>query len=1703
MKDQLGDFRRRKGGPADGFPTCGRCFFWALLLLWWPTTTFAQIYPVKSLTIEDGLSHATVYEVVQDRHGFMWFATQNGLNRYDGLTFQSFVHDSVDPYSLSAKGISSMVMRPDGKLWLGTWGGGLELFDPDTFTFQHFAHDPLDPTSLSHNEVQALLMDRRGRLWIGTSRAGLNLYDASNQSFTRIDQGRLGLPGTRIWTLSEDRAGRIWVGTQRGLCFIEPGGTVHCPGPEQIGPLRLPHQQVRALIHDHQNTLWIGTESGLMLLNHETNRLVQPQLWGAAASDLLNNDVINTIYQDQQNVVWIGTMNSGLFRLQRGVPAPRADGAKVQKPAYEVRRFHYRPLDPGSLTQDDIRAIFQDRAGNLWIGTRAGGINRINLSSLKFELYRVSVMNTVDPALNRITAVIPDDEDRFWLGTTKGLIRYQTDRAFQEIFVHDPADPNSLSHNRVLCLLRTRDGDLWAGTWEGGLNRFDAETGRFTRFQHRPDDPHSLSNNTVLALAEDGDGNIWISTDRGLNRLGPDRTRFDRWYPLDLVPSQEQQRLNALAVEPAGVVWVGTYEDGLKRFDPATGRFTGYYKGDVNQGGFPSNRVVSLYLDEAQQLWIGTYDGGLTVLRDIQADPIRARFETYQIKHGLPNDTIFGIEGDDQGYLWISTDRGLCRFDPVEKTFRNYAPKDGLQGFGFLPRATAVSADGWLYFGGNRGLNRFLPEKVHNNRHEPPVHITYFRSDFDQQPSTPYLEPDSVAEVRPGENVVLFKYIALDYAAPNKNRYAYRLDPFDDDWVEVGARTEATYTNLRPGAYTFRVKACNDDGIWNENGAAFRLVVLTPWWRSPLAFAGYSGLALLLLTGLWHLQKQKLERAQEVNQSLVQLDHLKDEFLAGTSHELRTPLNGMIGIVESLLDGVAGPLSDKARADLKMVRSSGRRLVSLVSDIMDFARIKNNSLELNPRSLDLRAATDVVMTLMHPLVGGKNVKLVNEVSPNLPPVRADENRLQQILINLVGNGLKFTESGEVRVGARKMAGKIEIYVEDTGLGMSQARIETIFDTIEHSTLPGRRVRYGGSLGLSITKQLIEIHGGAVTVKSSEGEGTRVVFTLPVGEAGTGFFPENEGDGDTAAGAVMPVPDHPLRDAPVAQGAEANQRFHILIVEDETLNRQVMANHLAVMGYRVTEMATGREVLRAIEQGRRFDLVLLDVVMPRISGYEVCRRIRKRYAVQDLPVIFLAAKHQISDVVAGFESGGNDYITKPVSKDELVSRINTHTRLLDIHRNLEQMVKERTRELAFRNTELESLDDIVQAVNREMEMGQVLETLLNQSLQLLAEAEHAVFLMWEPGLNLYQFAAATGYPLAPLQRHSLSRDALVDHDLRPLDAVSDGIFPVTDCDRLKVVQILREFIPPRSMLVMTVPASHKLEGVLILVNAQQENAFDRAAAKRLNRFREHALAAISKARVLAELRNKNEAIVAKSEELEQKNNELEEAYAKLEDVSLTDPLTGLRNRRFLVKYIYRDVHKVLRDYADGPEPVGGDDKDLIFLLLDLDHFKAVNDNHGHAAGDKVLWQFAEVLKDVCRGSDVIVRWGGEEFLVVSRFTHRRFATDVAERIRSAVAAHHFDLGDGQTIHRTCSIGFACVPFLPEAPGSLKWEQVIDLADQALYVVKRSGRNGWLGMRAGEGPHDGDLFKRVRDDLPGCVARGEIVLDSSLARDQLDL
>ncbi len=543
-------------------------------------------------------------------------------------------------------------------------------------------------------------------------------------------------------------------------------------------------------------------------------------------------------------------------------------------------------------------------------------------------------------------------------------------------------------------------------------------------------------------------------------------------------------------------------------------------------------------------------------------------------------------------------------------------------------------------------------------------------------------------------NIFAFELAALHYGDPHRNRYAYRLEGFDQRWIETDAEHRiAQYTNLDAGNYTFRAKASNQHGIWNEDGLTVRLTVLPPPWKSWWAYTLY-GLALAAIVwGYLRAQRRELERERRAaeqeravaereraaSQRLKEADRLKDEFLANTSHELRTPLHGITGLADSLIDGAAGALPEAVEANLSLIAASGRRLGHLVNDILDFSKLRHHNLQLVLRRVDLRTLAEVVLTLSRPLVGTKRLQLKNAVPTDLPAVAADENRLQQILHNLIGNAVKFTEAGTVEVSASADQDAVRVVVTDTGSGIAPEQQERIFDAFEQGDASDERQLGGTGLGLAVTRQLVELHGGTIDVESAPGAGSTFAFTLPVADEN---LPIAAGI-DASARTSVPAGDAFLAqvadDTGSLQATTVADTLHegarILVVDDEPINLQVLRNFLSVENFDLTLASSGDEALRLLES-QTFDLVLLDVMMPRLSGYEVCRTLRQQHPLGELPVIFLTAKSQDADVVTGMSLGANDFITKPVSKDRLLARVRPHLDLLKAHRDLEKLVEQK-------------------------------------------------------------------------------------------------------------------------------------------------------------------------------------------------------------------------------------------------------------------------------------------------------------------------------------------------------------------------------------------------------------------------------------------
>jgi signal transduction histidine kinase/WD40 repeat protein/streptogramin lyase/GTPase SAR1 family protein len=836
---------------------------------------------------------------------------------------------------------------------------------------------------------------------------------------------------------------------------------------------------------------------------------------------------------------------------------------------------------------------------------------------------------------------------------------------------------DGLSQSSVTCILQDRRGFMWFGT-QDGLNRYDGY--EFRIYRHDPRDISTISDNYIRCIYEDRNGFLWIGTNGGgLNRFDPGRERFTIYkHSINNSISLSHDDVRCIYEDLSGFLWIGTYGGGLNRFERKSFIFTRYMQDTHDYRSLSDNKVSVIYEDHYGVLWLGTSGGGLNQMIDRE----KGTFRYFREQDGLPSNVINGILEDNQGNLWISTNKGISTFDPKRHIFKNYDVDDGLQSNEFNSGAYFKSRSGEMFFGGINGFNSFFPEFIQGSPLIPPVVIT--NSLLFNRPATLQWndrgsplervieETDSIT-LSHKQNVFSFEFAALDYANPKKNRYSYKLEGWDKYWIYTDSRNRwATYTNLPSDDYIFRVIGSNKDGVWNQRGESIKLKILPPPWRAWWAYTIYIFVLVGIVNSILFVwtQKKKAFYERSVAQRLQQLDKLKDEFMSNTSHELRTPLNGIIGITESLLDGAVGPVNEKLAAHLSMIATSAKRLTNLVNDILDFSTLRSKELKLFIRPVDLHALTQVVLKLSQPLAGRKKLDLVNAVDPGTPTVAADENRLQQIMHNLLGNAIKFTEAGMVKVAAEVKNDTMHVSVADTGIGIAREKYEKIFKSFEQAEGSTAKPYGGTGLGLAVTKQLVELHGGKIWVESIVGKGSTFTFTLPLSK-------EKPAQGSPVQ--VTPAEEIPVfeipREEPVKDGSELYKaiftpgNFQILVVDDDPINRQVIRNHLSIQNYTVTEVSSGPETLQALANNPHIDLILLDIMMPRMSGYEVCLEIREKHSQLELPIIFLTAKNHPTDLVTAFNTGGNDFISKPVSRGELLARVQTQLLLLQTHRDL--------------------------------------------------------------------------------------------------------------------------------------------------------------------------------------------------------------------------------------------------------------------------------------------------------------------------------------------------------------------------------------------------------------------------------------------------
>ena len=770
----------------------------------------------QGFTVEQGLAQNAVFCILQDQKGFMWFGTEQGLNRFDGYNFVAHRFQYDNPNSLTNSYIQSIHEDSSGILWIGTDGGGLNKFDPEINRFTGYLIDPESLDSLA-NIINVIFEDRSGGLWIGTGGEGLKKFDPKREAFTHFPVN-CRCPDKRshntINVIFEDDSGTLWIGTDGGLNQLDPE-------MKQIKPVDLPIKKVLAVYRYTPGELWVGTDNGFYKIEAGTGQFVHYRI----PSDDKNFTSVNTIrvfYRDRLGTFWIGT-DYGLHIFDR------------RENTYHS--FYADANDPHSLVGNGVRAIYEDLSGALWVGVYSGGLNKLNRTGQTFNHYYSNPKNP-DSLINRdVFAIYEDREGVLWIGTYgEGLNAFNRRTGEFSNYRNHPDDPHSLSDNRVWSICEDRQGMLWIGTAEGGLNQFSRKTGKFTRFRYQPENPHSLSSSAVSSIIEDQKGVLWIGTNGGLDKLVPRGGQFVHFQtnPKD-ANTLVHNNVYVIYEDRGGMLWIGT-KGGLSTFDPESETFTSYPANSQESNVLSHHSIFSICEDKQGVIWLGTTNGLNRFDRESNT------FSYYREKDGLPNDVINGILEDDQGNLWLSTNKGLSKFNPRTGTFNNYSAADGLQGSEFNGGAYYKSRRGELFFGGINGFNAFFPGSVKDNPYIPPVVITDFKIFNQSIPVGKTLNGRMILEksitamdavtLSHRDYIFSFDFAALNYIHSEKNEYAYMMKGIEKSWNYVGQRRFVTYANLAPGDYVFRVKASNNHGVWNEEGVSLKIKVLPPLWAT-------------------------------------------------------------------------------------------------------------------------------------------------------------------------------------------------------------------------------------------------------------------------------------------------------------------------------------------------------------------------------------------------------------------------------------------------------------------------------------------------------------------------------------------------------------------------------------------------------------------------------------------------------------------------------------------------------------------------------------------------------------------------------------------------------------------------------------------------------------------------------------------------------
>jgi len=1110
----------------------------------------------QRITINEGLSLSSVYQIFQDSHGFMWFATEDGLNKYDGQNFVIYNHTPGRNNTLSHRWIEHILEDRNGQLWLGS-RRGVSVLDPSTDRIYSFVHDPDDRNSISGDTTLCMYLSE-DYLWVGTT-TGLSRIDIETFDIERMEF-MCGSMEQSVLTIYSDKEDRTWVGTNHGLYVsYEDKNRLECvltKMPDNSEPV------VRS-VHVSADTLWVGTQDGLLKYILEGRNSI---VFKYPVIQYLNNTSIETLFEDSRGGLWIITSNT-LLKLENGdfrelvhtdLRSPSL-AVNPKKPIREdsngiiwfgtfgdglyelsgngkiLNHFLYDAAVSSSLSDNTITCIYEDRGSGLWFGTFGAGINLFDPGSNLIKTLRHNAFNPESLSSSFVWSIQEDSHGKVWIGTnTTGINVYDPVNEHYTHIVHDPDNPASLPEGAIREIFMSSDGTIWVGTDGGGLSKFDPKNKTFQTFISDINDPNSISNNSVRTIYEDSTGTLWIGTRNGLNKFDPGTGIFTRYMndPNDRRSISNNFVYSSIYMDKRGTLWVGTYGGGLNMMDPGTGKFSSFRFDPDDPYSISDDIVFSIYEDEKGYFWIGT-NSGLNLF-----NPSTGKFKRYGIESGLPNEVIYGIVSDHNNRLWLSTNKGISRLDLTEFRFKNFDVKDGLQSNEFNGGAFHRGQSGLIYAGGVYGLSIIDPDKMIPVKNTAELIVS--RLEILGKEVRVFREgitPDSTVEdgtlVEMVENFYLPQHIpylkevrlsykqrffsieftALNHHQPEKLSYLYRMVNLEEYWNNAGARNYVMYANMKPGTYIFEADAVNADGSHTASPARLKIIIQPPFWLSYWFMLIMAFILSLVVIFIYRyllnqrtnkLLKDQYEQIRRANRqlriseaNLQELNATKDKFFSIISHDLKNPFASVMSISELLATNYETAESDEIKYGINKINDTNKHIYELLENLLTWSKSQRGNIEFSPVEFRLEKIIETNINLLKLAAEKKDIK-ISLTCPDSLVVYGDREMISTVFRNLLNNAVKFTLPGkQIRISTSKEDHSVFVHIEDDGIGISEEDQKRLFHIEDKFKRDGTSGEKGTGLGLIICKEFVEKNGGMIKVSSEVRKGSTFSFSIPV------------------------------------------------------------------------------------------------------------------------------------------------------------------------------------------------------------------------------------------------------------------------------------------------------------------------------------------------------------------------------------------------------------------------------------------------------------------------------------------------------------------------------------------------------------------------------------------------------------------------------